>query len=960
MSDNSRIEVEFGAKTSELDTGAKRAGDDVQNFGDKAEDAGKRTGGAWAGLAGIMGRVFGGIRGEATRTAEGLDASGKRAGGSWGLLGGVFSAMASTVRTEIAGNALGSLGRFGRVSEELIDGLRAKWDTLPPVLQGVARGIIGLGVAVAGIAIAKRYAADTAAMTESTRDFARALDLTTNETSVYQAALADVGATEGEFEGLARGLSRQLREKEADLKKMGLATRDASGELRPLNELTLEAIELMNQHKSATDKSIAGQQLFGRAADASSRVLLLNKQTIEENRAAVEELGLTVGRASVDSWKDYDAAADRAELSTKGITKAIGESLMPVATIMANWFSSVAPAAITVLRGGLSLLSGAFIGLAQTIQIVWEVGKALFNTITEPILAIGRAHRQVMQGDIAGAMDTLKGVPAKVGEAWSNAWNNIIRSAEANNQRLRNLWTMAVGGDTAAGDSGSTSGGRSATVKGEKTDKSFMDRYEAILAEEKRVDAILTDGQQYRKQQELAFWQSIIATTDLTAKDKLAIQKKTADLEAAIAREGHQQRNQIEANGIASRERMALAAVDGEARAGQVRVQMGLATSAELAKAEVDFEQRRNDIRVAALQERLSMIDPARDPVQYAAVSQQIADLEKQHQQKLTQLEANATAERAALRKQLTEQGIAHREALALAEVDRQAHEAQLEVQLRQSTHEELLQREQQFEQRRNEIRAAALQERLLLVDPQGDPVQYESILQQIEQLEVEHQQRMQQIRGQASVETRARGLELASSLEQGFAGVFSRIGTSIRSMGDLMRATSTMLMQVFIQLLSKMAAEWLVKKLMMLATSKLTAAAEIKAEAARAGAGGTASWAGAPWPINVGAPAFGAAMSAAAMAYMPMASAAGGYDIPAGLNPLTQLHEKEMVLPAHIAQPLREGIAAGVVGAGSGDTFQITALDARSFKRMLEDNPEALAAGMRNVKQNFFDRGLT
>ena len=37
------------------------------------------------------------------------------------------------------------------------------------------------------------------------------------------------------------------------------------------------------------------------------------------------------------------------------------------------------------------------------------------------------------------------------------------------------------------------------------------------------------------------------------------------------------------------------------------------------------------------------------------------------------------------------------------------------------------------------------------------------------------------------------------------------------------------------------------------------------------------------------------------------VASAEGGFDIPAGVNPLTQLHQEEMVLPARFANPLRD-----------------------------------------------------
>jgi lambda family phage tail tape measure protein len=50
----------------------------------------------------------------------------------------------------------------------------------------------------------------------------------------------------------------------------------------------------------------------------------------------------------------------------------------------------------------------------------------------------------------------------------------------------------------------------------------------------------------------------------------------------------------------------------------------------------------------------------------------------------------------------------------------------------------------------------------------------------------------------------------------------------------------------------------------------------------------------------------------------MDIMSAAGGYDIPSGVNPLTQLHEKEMVLPAPQADVIR-GLT-GKPSPGSGD----------------------------------------
>jgi len=49
--------------------------------------------------------------------------------------------------------------------------------------------------------------------------------------------------------------------------------------------------------------------------------------------------------------------------------------------------------------------------------------------------------------------------------------------------------------------------------------------------------------------------------------------------------------------------------------------------------------------------------------------------------------------------------------------------------------------------------------------------------------------------------------------------------------------------------------------------------------------------------------------------------SAEGGFDIPAGLNPVTQLHEQEMVLPKEQANTIRSLGHATDAASGGGDT---------------------------------------
>ena len=139
-------------------------------------------------------------------------------------------------------------------------------------------------------------------------------------------------------------------------------------------------------------------------------------------------------------------------------------------------------------------------------------------------------------------------------------------------------------------------------------------------------------------------------------------------------------------------------------------------------------------------------------------------------------------------------------------------------------------------------------------------------------------------------------------------------------------------------------------------ATEQAEADAVVSANAAKAATGAGASQSSIPWIGPALAIAAMAAMFAAVMAYKKK-SAAGGYDIPAGVNPLVQAHGEEMVLPANVAKPLR-GLLARMGPEGDGAPqnaplpVQVTvqAMDGASVMRVLNSN-EGKAALLRAVQ---------
>lgn len=170
---------------------------------------------------------------------------------------------------------------------------------------------------------------------------------------------------------------------------------------------------------------------------------------------------------------------------------------------------------------------------------------------------------------------------------------------------------------------------------------------------------------------------------------------------------------------------------------------------------------------------------------------------------------------------------------------------------------------------------------------------------------------------------------------------------------GNIWRTMWQGLVQITFSALAQIGARWLVTQLMALTGAKAAAAGQIASHAATAGAAGVASAAAIPgygWMI---APGVGQAMFAAAMAFSAanaIPAAARGFDVPAGLNPVTQLHQREMVLPQKYADVVRAMADGGGGGQGMSITLAVQALDARSFGEFLDSRTDELARGMKKA----------
>ena len=280
----------------------------------------------------------------------------------------------------------------------------------------------------------------------------------------------------------------------------------------------------------------------------------------------------------------------------------------------------------------------------------------------------------------------------------------------------------------------------------------------------------------------------------------------------------------------------------------------------------------------------------------------------------------------------------------------------------------ERLDLEIEFENRRYQIAYDALQERIALAeqDPTYSQTAIDKLKAQMAELGQGHERTQAKNEGKRESQRQKDAPNVMEMLQDGGKNVwqeaqqqmgqaFTAMLTRTQNFRTAMNNFFKSMGQTFIQemvtkplmgMMQRMVQESAIYKMIFGTKETLETAAAAKtaatkatettsvvtANATQAASGAAASQASIPYVGPILAVAAMAAIMAAVMGLMGggggsqttttttrIPSAAGGWDIPAGINPLTQLHENEMVLPAEHAQTIRE-----MAGQSGGDDSTI------------------------------------
>lgn len=427
-----------------------------------------------------------------------------------------------------------------------------------------------------------------------------------------------------------------------------------------------------------------------------------------------------------------------------------------------------------------------------------------------------------------------------------------------------------------------------------------------------------SSGGQLSQQQEAEFWAQKLAIAKPRSQEYEQVLRQHQRVKLAIARDGAKNAHELALAEIDIQTRANHDALAADEAAWQREAALNGLSHSQQEAALIGFEQRRLAIQKAAIEARIAEMerDPDHNIAEKRRLDASLEEAEREHQTRLAAIRGQSGAEQAAPGQQRWE-GI---------EGDT--------GQLYQQGLERMLQGTLSFKQAVQQVWAEIgriMLQHLVLRPATALAAKYTREVAQ----EGVHQAAM------FAIKQGWLGRELAQKL-----GLLKKEATE---------ATATELAKTGAVVAGETARSGAVATAS--GATKTIKGAEatvvVGANAAEAASGAAASVAAIPyvgWAMAAGV--FAATMAMVMGAKSSIKSASGGYSIPRGLNPITQLHEEEMVLPRPYANAIRDMAAgrsgeAGTASNGNaGDSYAVHYNDnsGRLSREQIRDNARTIA----------------
>jgi hypothetical protein len=619
--------------------------------------------------------------------------------------------------------------------------------------RGVIGGLAGL---LAGGLLGREAVKSMLDLEDSVRGLEISFGMTSQKATQMSIALKLAGASAESYEQMGFRVGRVLKTQSDEFDRLGVITKDASGNLLPLDEILQNIYKRMQDFKAGTDQTEFALSTVGRNAKDFASDMQRLQEVQERSIELQKQLGIEMGPDRQSQIEGYRIELNAFRVVLDEIGTKVGEQMLPNLIKLAEWFNSEGK---TAVEGAV----GAFNALASAVTILFTLFKDLGVLVASVTVsmqirwqATAEAFSAAARGHFIDAYNILAAANQRLVAENKNALDTMLGNTKDALAKLQALWSGAAaippagpapipGSGTARFTPKPAAGGETSQLPAFREELERMKEAQGYFNELSKAD-------------EAAFWAAKLDMVKTYSRDWYEIQHLAYQARKADAHEEFAD---------------------------------SMALFAQLIAAATDNKDR-----------QLAL---AHDRTQY--VLDTFKTEGKEYQVALEQ-ETKLRAEWQKKDEKMVEDAAKHNISMLGLENEYASSQYAQAVALRQINVQQQYQLEAQLENRIYEAKRAELErEKALLTE---GTIDYQRATEAIEDLEFKHQLKLTDISNKAELDRKQYAIQAADAVTSAFANFFSSISSGTAKASDAFKKLASDITAS----LSKIAAEMLAKQL--------------------------------------------------------------------------------------------------------------------------------------------------
>ena len=238
------------------------------------------------------------------------------------------------------------------------------------------------------------------------------------------------------------------------LEKMGLKATDATGKMRPMDDLIGDIADKFAAMPDGVEKSQLAMDLFGKSGVAMIPLLNAGRAGLDAEREAAERLGMVISEKTARQGELFNDTMTVLNRSFQGIVMVIGQALIPIVTKLAEVFTAInvgirrvaeifppLTTAITVVVGAFGALmfaAGPVLLMLPKLITGWQTVSALLPIIGTRLVALN-AKMMLSIPIYAAVVAAVLAVNAAI-NAYSASQDRQIEAIQKNAEQQKKTW----------------------------------------------------------------------------------------------------------------------------------------------------------------------------------------------------------------------------------------------------------------------------------------------------------------------------------------------------------------------------------------------------------------------------------------------------------------------------------------------------------------------------------------